>query len=699
MTRGKWALAAAGAIIVAALGAAVAIDGVRYRLRVVAHKALGALPDVSWGDLAYMLDPRSRIWLEPLAADPNPYASLSAPVATQQDIDQGRTLFASRCATCHAQDASGATGPALVGRTLQSGDSDWALYRTIRHGIPRTAMLAQPLSRAETWQVIAHVRSLLRVEDLEPAGAAGRVGGRSYEEVTSERLNATNQTAGMDGWLTYSGSYNGQRFSSVSQINRTNVRMLRVSWLRPIDGVGLDAVQATPLVNGDVMFVTAPPQRVLAISARSGTPLWQYSRAVPEDLVRGYGTINRGVALWGRLVIVGTLDAHLIALDAETGQVRWDIEVAPYKQGYMITGAPLAINGLVVTGISGGDYPIRGFIDAYDAATGQRRWRFHTIPARGEPGSDTWPGDSWKVGGGGSWVTGSFDSRRNLILWGVGNPSPSFAADLRNGDNLYTSSVVALDASTGRLAWHFQFMPRDEYDWDAAQIPVLADLSKWGGMPDALLWANHNGFFYLLDGESGAFKSGTPFVRQNWARGLDERGRPIREPAASPSARGTLVYPQKQGGTSWWSPTFNPSTGLLYVPTHDGPTLFFRSGAPAPTVGEQYLGGSIQSVAGQPPVARVKAIQPLTGAIAWEYRPSREEFKPVMGLMSTGGELVFASHGTRLVALDAISGAELWQFDTGQPVKAAPISFLVDGRQHVAVVAGGLLLTFSLPPS
>jgi alcohol dehydrogenase (cytochrome c) len=516
--------------------------------------------------------------------------------------------------------------------------------------------------------------------------------------VSFERLLAANDNAGADGWLTYSGSYNGQRHSPVAEINRENVAELRLSWMRPLEGVGADSVQATPLVNGGVMFVTSPPQRVLALSARSGAILWQYSRNVPSDLVRGYGTINRGVALFRRLVIVGTLDAHLIALDAETGHVRWDVQVAPYGQGYMITGAPLAIDGLIVTGISGGDYPIRGFIDAYDAETGERRWRFHTIPAPGEPGSDTWPGDSWKVGGGASWLTGSFDNARNLILWGVGNPSPGFAGDLRSGDNLYTSSVVALDAATGRLAWHFQFTPRDEYDWDSAQIPVLADLSKWGGLPNALLWANRNGFFYILDRLTGAFGRGTPFVRQNWARGLHPTGRPIRAPGSSPSAYGTLVYPQKQGGTSWWSPTFSPTTGLFYVPTHDGPTLFFRSGAATPRVGEQYLGGTIQSVAGQPPIARVKALAPISGDLVWEYRPAVDEFKPVMGLMSTGGGLVFASHSTRLIALDALSGAELWHFDTGQPIKAAPISYLIDGRQHVAVAAGALLLAFSLPP-
>jgi alcohol dehydrogenase (cytochrome c) len=670
-------------------------------VRVVGHKALGALPDVSWGDLVYMLDPRSGIWLDPLAVDPNPYASLTRPPTTHEDRQRGRDIFVSRCATCHAADASGGTGPALVGRILQHGDSDWALFRTIRNGVPRTAMTAQPLSRAETWQVIEHLRTIVRPERQEDGASTDpetQAVIAGYQEVSFERLLAAERHAGEDGWLTYSGSYSGQRFARSSQINRENVAALRVAWVRPIEDVGADSVQSTPLVNGDIMFFTAPPQRVLAVSARSGALLWQYSRSVPDDVVRGYGTINRGAALLGRMVVVGTLDAHLVALDAETGRVRWDTEVAPYREGYTITGAPLAINGLIVTGISGGDYPIRGFIDAYDAETGQRRWRFHTIPAPGEPGSDSWPGDAWKVGGGGSWLTGSFDSERNLILWGVGNPSPGFAGDLRRGDNLYTSSVVALDAATGRLAWHFQFTPRDEYDWDAAQIPVLADLSKWGGLANALLWANHNGFFYLIDRHTGAFQRGTPFVRQSWARGLDANGRPIREPGSSPSARGTLVYPQKQGGTSWWSPTFSPATGLLYVPTHDGPTLFFRSGAPTPQVGQQYLGGAVQSVAGQPPLARVKALSPRSGDSVWEYRPPRDEFKPIMGLMSTDGGLVFASHSTRLVALDAVTGHELWQFDTGQPIKAAPISFLVEGRQHVAVVAGALLMTFTLPP-
>jgi alcohol dehydrogenase (cytochrome c) len=692
--RRKWLAFATGAVLLG-LGAAFTIDGARYRLTVVAYKLAGRLPDVTWGDLYFMHAPGSGLWLKPLADNPNPYVSITRPDATENDVRAGRDTFLARCAGCHAANARGALAPGLVGRILTHGDSDWALYRAIRLGVPGTAMTAQELGRKETWQVIAHLREIARTPS-EP-DAPQRDGRRApYLPVTFERLKRTNNAAGEDGWLTYSGSYNGQRYTSLSQVNRGNVAKLRVSWIRPIAATG-DVVQSTPLVNGDILFVTAPPQRVIAVSARSGTILWEYSRSLPPDLVRGYGTINRGVALFERQVFVGTLDARLIALDAETGQVRWDVEVAPYRGDYSITGSPLALDGLVVTGISGGDYATRGFIDAYDVVSGERRWRFHTVPGPGEPGSDTWPDRIRPVGGAATWLTGSFDIESNRVIWGVGNPSPSYAGDIRPGDNLYSSSAIALDAASGRLAWHFQFTPHDEHDWDSAQIPVLADLSPWEGLPKALLWANRNGFFYVLNSLTGAFRTGTPFVRQNWAQGLDATGRPIPVPGASPSPQGTLVYPAQRGGTTWWSPTFSPSTGLFYVSAYDGASLFFRSATTRPRPGEQYLLGSWQHPRGDPPVASVKALSPTTGKIVWEYRPSPNNPRPATGLLGTGGDLVFVSQGTRLVALDAAAGAELWQFDTGQPIEAAPISFLVDGRQHIAVAAGALLLTFSLP--
>lgn len=688
----------AGAIV-AVLGlSALASHGVRYRARVIVHKATGALPDVTWSDLAYMLDPRSGMWIERLADDPNPYASLTTPLVSAEDRERGRQIFTSRCAGCHAVDASGGTAPALVGRLLAHGDSDWAVFQVIRRGVPGTAMTAQPLSRAETWQVISHIRTLARAPGaVTSATASGAPAApASYPPVTFARLRAANGTAGEDGWLTYSGGYNGQRYSAVSQIDRGNAAKLRVAWIRPIDGIGSENVQATPLVNGDLMFFTVPPQRVMAVSARTGAVLWEYSRAVPGDLVRGYGSVNRGVALLGDQVFVGTLDGHLVALEARSGRVRWDVEVATYRDGYTITAAPLAIDGLIVTGTSGGDYPIRGYIDAYDAGTGQRTWRLYTIPAPGEPGSDTWSGDSWRVGGAAPWLTGSFDPESNVLFWGVGNPSPAYAGDLRTGDNLFSNSALAIDAATGRLIWHYQFTPGDEYDWDAAQVPVLADLSPWRGRARSILWANRNGFFYVLDAASGAFERARPFVRQNWASGFDAAGRPIKVPGISPSARGTLVYPHKYGGASWWPPAFSPKTGLFYTPTFDGPMLFFRSGTPVPDPREQYLGGSFQNV-DEPPIARIKALSPASGEVVWEYRPARGERRPPMGLLSTGGQLVFASHDTRLLALDASSGALLWQFDTGQPVRAAPMTYVLDGRQYVAVAAGALLLSFNLP--
>ena len=695
--RRKILLVLVAVVLAGAASTAWAINSVRYRLIIVAQKATGGVPDVSWVDLLYLLDPRSGVWLEPMADNPNPYATIQSPALTDLEVEQGRALFTARCAGCHAADGRGATGPALVGRRLEHGESDWALFRTIRTGIAQTPMVAQSLSRRETWQVVGHLKTLSKTSDQGIPGSSGSRRTGTLRDVSFERLRRADGTAGEDGWLTYSGSYNGHRHSSLAQINRSNVGTLAVSWLRVINLTGTDNVQSTPLVNGDMMFVPAPPQRVVAASTRTGEVLWEYSRTLPQDLGPGYGHITRGVALLGQLAYVGTVDAHLVALDAATGQVRWDVEVAPYREGYTITGAPLAIDGLIVTGVSGGDYGARGFIDAYDPATGERLWRFHAIPGPGEPGNETWPSDAWATGGAATWLTGGFDPERRLVLWGVGNPTPTYAGHVRAGDNLYSNSVVALDAKTGRLQWHFQFTPHDEYDFDAAQIPIRADLSQWGGSPDAILWGNRNGFFYLLDGATGAFRRGTPFVRQSWATGLDAAGRPIRAEGASPSERGTLIYPHQQGATSWWPPTFSPKTGLLYVPTLDGPMLAFRTAAPALQPGQQYNGGSVQYLSHEPPIPSVKALSAATGEVVWQYRPDRPDSRPTMGLMSTAGGLVFASDGTRLIALDDHTGKLLWQFDTSQLVRGAPITYLVDGRQHVAVAAGALLMTFALP--
>jgi alcohol dehydrogenase (cytochrome c) len=499
-------------------------------------------------------------------------------------------------------------------------------------------------------------------------------------------------------WLMYSGSYASHRYSRLTQINRRNIGKLRVEWQRQLS-TPVEKVETSPVVRGSTMFVTEPPNQVHALDATTGRVLWTYSRDLPSQLPLCCGPVNRGVAMLGDRVFVGTLDAHLVALNASTGKVVWDVTVADASKGYSITAAPLTIDNMVVTGMAGGEFGVRGFIDAYDALSGERRWRFYTVPEAGQPGSETWEGDSLRRGGAPSWLTGAFDPDLRLIYWGVGNPSPNFYGQNRTGDNLYTNSVVALDADSGKLRWYFQFTPHDLHDWDSVQIPVLVNALVNGTKRKLLAWANRNGFYYLLDRATGEFLFGTPFVKQTWADGLDASGHPRTRPESVPTAQGSEVYPGIAGGTNWWSPTYNAESGLLYVPTVDKGAIFYGSAQePLDEFGED-LGGTTMPVPNEDAIVAVKAIEVTTGKIRWQQaNPPRRTHMEMSGLMSTGGKLVFGGDGERFFALDADTGAELWRFETGGTIWAAPVCYEVAGRQYVAVAAGRSILAFALLP-
>ena len=378
--------------------------------------------------------------------------------------------------------------------------------------------------------------------------------------MTYERLLKADSEPG--NWLTYSGSYRSWRYSTLDQINRQNAGSLKVAWVYQMPTS--HRIEATPIVVDGVMYVSEPPSNVFALDAATGRPYWHYKRSLPAKINVCCDAVNRGVAVLGDRVFLGTVDAHLVALSAKTGAVLWDVPVADSQTGYSITGAPLIVKDMVITGIAGGEYGIRGFLDAYDVATGKRRWRFNTIPGPGEKGHETWGGtDAWKQGGGPTWVTGSYDPELNLVIWGVGNPSPDWNADVRPGDNLYSDSAIALDADTGKLKWHFQFVPHDANDWDAVQVPVLVD-TEWQGRPRKLIyWAHRGGFYYVLDRATGEFLLGKPFAKQTWAKGLDAKGRPERLPNSVPREEGVYIWPGVQGATNWYSPSYNPLTALL----------------------------------------------------------------------------------------------------------------------------------------
>ena len=391
---------------------------------------------------------------------------------------------------------------------------------------------------------------------------------------------------------------------------------------------------------------------------------------------------------------MSTLDAHLVAIDARTGNLRWNREVADHTAGYSKTAAPLIVKDQVVTGIAGGEFGIRGFLDSYNADSGEREWRAWTIPGPDHPDNQSWAGDSWRTGGSPTWITGSYDPDLDLVYWGTGNPGPDYNGDVREGDNLYADSALALDGDTGELAWYFQFTPHDVHDWDAIQVPILADLDVEGERRKVMMWANRNGFYYTLDRVTGEFLVGKPFALQTWAQGLDENGRPIRAPGMFPSLEGTLVSPPATGGTNWMSPAYSPRTGLFYVMAYDGAAEFFIRDEDY-VEGDRYIGGGQTRVL---PVeeytSAVRAIDPRTGDRRWEYRVQPQTWA---GLLTTAGDLVFGGSVDGYVyALDAVSGQELWHIAVGAQVRAGPMTYAVDGEQYVSIAAGNVLYTFGL---
>jgi alcohol dehydrogenase (cytochrome c) len=493
-------------------------------------------------------------------------------------------------------------------------------------------------------------------------------------------------------WLTYSGNYQAHRFSHLREITPRNVSRLRPAWVYQI--TGRSRFETSPIVVDGVMYVTEPPTKIAALDIRTGRSLWTWQRKMPQVIKTiGFGPTNRGVAILDNTVYIGTLDCFLVALDAKSGAVRWETRVADNNTGHSITAAPLAIDGKIIVGISGGEAGIRGFLDAYDAKTGKLAWRLWTIPGPGEPGHDTWKGDSWKTGGAPTWVTGSYDPELNLIYWGTGNPGPDWNGDPRPGDNLYSCSLLAVDASTGKLKWHFQFTPHDVHDWDATEIPVLLDAEIGGRRRNLIAMANRNAFFYLLDRATGEYLLGAAYAKQTWAKGLDGRGRPIVIPDTEPTTEGNLVWPSLQGATNWFSPSYSPVTKLFYVAVREMGAYYYK-GEATYKPGTFFAGGGERALEGDKASGAIRALEVETGKVKWEFTLKSP---PWAGVLSTAGGVVFGgSDEGNFFALDALSGKELWDFQTGGAIAANPISFLIDGKQHVAIAAGHSLFVFGL---
>ena len=663
-------------------------NAILCRARLYRQKVQGGIPNLSWTELWGLTGPGSGFHC---AAGRSLEASLQYSAnSSEGDRRAGARIFRERCTGCHGIDGEGGPGaPSLTRPEYKHGDSDLAIYQVVRDGVSGTAMPSAGLPMRELLQVTVHVKMLQThaSEDDTPEAP------RPSIQVSSERLRAAGTKT--DEWLTYSNSYNGWRHTPLAEITSANVAQLRMRWIKQFD-INDQAIEATPLVIDGVMFMAVDAGHVLALDAKTGSVIWEYKRPIPPNLPLEYGLVNRGLAVHGNILFFSGLDGYLVAINANDGTIAWERLVAKPSDGYSLSGAPLVVNGSVIVGVSGGEFSIRGFLAAYDVSNGQLQWQFDAIPGPGEIGHETWENDAWRTGGGGTWVTGSYDPETDLLYWGVGNPTPAFLGEARPGDNLFTASVIALQASTGKLAWYFQFTPHDEHDWDAAQTPVLADLSLGGTVRKVICWPNRNGFYYVLDRVTGEYLVGVPFVEIDWAKGLTSAGRPILSETAKVTTAGRRTRPGAGGGTNWQNPSFDQSRGSMFVPATEGSSVFTKLPPNSVTGGQKgfFIGSGWSQTATA--INEVLALDAASGRRKWEYSAPIARHGNYSGLLSTGGGLVFGASGGVGFALDADSGREVWRVSLGGNTKAAPISFAVDGRQVIAVAAGRALFMFGL---
>ncbi len=492
-------------------------------------------------------------------------------------------------------------------------------------------------------------------------------------------------------WLHYGEGPYGQRHSDLKQIDKTNVAQMKPHWIFQTGVPG--RFETVPVVTGGRMFITGPSNHAWALDLLTGRSLWHYASAPPPGVNVCCGEMNRGFGISGNRLFKVNIEGDLVALDLTTGAMLWKKTLADFREGYSATGAPLVIGDVVITGIAGAEFGTRGFVDAYQAATGERLWRFYTVPAPGEPGGDTWPKGFHTRGGASTWLTGTYDAELGLTYWGTGNPGPDMDGDVRPGDNLYSCSVVAIDIKTGQLRWHYQFTPHDVHDWDAIADPVLADLKIGGRNVKTLIFANRNGLYYTLDRTDGKVLAAKPYTTVDWTTGLDAAGRPILVAGKEPSEEGTKTCPGLGGGHNWWATTYSPLDQLHYFTTIDGCQLYFKT--PQEHVpGAWYQASTTTAIAKEPQTASIVAMDPATADVKWRV-PLTDGASG--GLTSTAGGLVF--YGGRdgwFMALDGRSGKILWKFQTGGTIAAAPVTYLLRGKQYVAVSAGSAVITFGL---
>jgi alcohol dehydrogenase (cytochrome c) len=648
------------------------------------------------------------------AAAPAPPAAGVGSVGSADNA--GASSFATRCAVCHGGDGRGSErAPSLL--AFVAANADPQIAALIRNGI--RAMPPHDIAAPEMTALLAFLHSLQAPADSDTRARTEQrtVTLDNGQTLSGRVLNESNfnlQLATADGrialltregdryrepsllpkldWPRYDGSFSSNRHSTLEQINRTNVQQLGLKWLFPVSWA--PRLEATPVVIDGVMFVTAV-NAVMALDAASGRQLWDYRRpATPGLLGEAAGGANRGVGIAGRQVLMLTDNAHLLALDKSDGKLLWDVEMTDWpKSQYSATGAPLIIGDKAIVGVAGGEEGARGFIAAYNVATGVRDWQFWSIPLPGETLAKTWVGSALEHGCGATWMSGSYDPDLDLLYWAVGNPCPDFNGTDRKGDNLYTDSVLALKPRTGELKWYFQFTPHDTHDWDADEPMMLVDAPFGGRARKLLLQADRNGFFFVLDRTNGELLRATPFVSGiTWASGYTAQGKPIRLPDSDPTLEGKLICPGS--ATNWMSASYDPQLKLFYVAATD--RCVITKLIPAPfEMGKRYFNGTGSGVPGG--THSVRALDLETGKTVWDY-PQVGDSHSASGTLSTQGGLVFVGEdGGVFSALDAATGKPLWHFAVNENFRASPMTYMVGGKQYVCIASAAGYLSFALP--
>ena len=631
----------------------------------------------------------------------------------------GRQIFEVRCSRCHGGDAKGGeTGPNIVVQIAARTDANLAEF--LRSGRPSSGMPGFDLPTQDMSALVAYARTLAMASNA-PAATEER---RTVETIDGQKIEGRVLNGGMtelqlqtpDGqirllrknpegryrpvttqadWASYHGDPSGNRFSKLTQIDKANVGRLAPKWTFTLPNI--TPLENTPVVVEGIMYVSSANE-VYGLDAGSGRSLWHYRRDRTKGLVgNASGGFNRGVAISGNRLFMLTDNAHIISMNRFNGELLWETEMADWHQNYNATSAPLVVGDLVITGTAGGDEGARGFLAAFEAATGKEVWRFWTVPKPGEPGSETWQGKSSEHGSGATWMTGTYDPQLDLVYWPTGNPGPDLNGDSRAGDNLYSDCILALEAKTGRLKWYYQFTPHDVHDWDAEEPPVLVD-TNWHGKPrNLLIQANRNGFFYVFDRSSGELLLAKPFAKKlNWAKEIGRDGSPVLNQLPEAPNGDTYVCPGMAGATNWYSTSFNPGTGLYYIQVHERCNIFSKQ-AMEWEAGKPFMGGSVRSLANESLEKSVRAIDIQTGATAWDLLQSGKSFGSA-GLFSTASGLVFFGENSgSFMAADASTGKVLWEFSANQGWRASPMTYMFDNRQYVAIAAGTGIIAFALP--